>query len=99
MNSGKDNGWVQEAVLTVGDLSASITSKARRDGGRAYCYVCSRQTPGQKEDGTPEMFVSKYLRPRDLEQHRQLLDQVAVWFVDHADQTPVERPRRGAPRE
>lgn len=97
MNGVKDNGWVQEAVLTLGDLVATITSKERRGGGRSYCYVCSRHTPGQKDDGTPETFVSKYLRPRDIQQHRELLALVEDWFEKNAiEQTPVERPpRRG----
>ena len=80
-----NKGWEQEQVLQVGDVKATITSKDFR-GRLLYCYVCNRDT-GHAE------FSSKYLRPRDIEDHKKLLDLVGDWFAQRTESTPVERPR------
>lgn len=78
--------WRLEHEIRVGDLIATITSKEGGQKRRLYCYVCARSTGRSKPQTAGaadpmEEYHTKYMRPRDISDHKILIDQVDAWIA------------------
>ena len=78
--------WRLEHEIRVGDLVATITSKEGGQKRRLYCYMCSRSTgrskPQTADAADPvEEYRTKYFRPRDIIDHKNLINQVDAWIA------------------